>query len=352
MQSAVPPGHLDPRPGETPGHHLMEVVSRDGRLERGPVAQEHVRVVDLGALVLPIVDDRQRALLRKRKVEASASLVLHQRQSPVCPVDLVEPQSLDVPRPQPKQRREQHHRPVPQARLRPVAGLDQRPGNLTRPVDRRQDRVPVGDDHREHVAQGRIGAVLADRKPQIPAQEVHLASTARSGHRRKRTNIGGHVRNAERRHLLHPQPCQERQEPAQHPGLAAHSRLAQPTSRQRRRVRLELRREDLGHQDPPAPGPQREPACLCHIEQAAHHPAVEHLPLLAAVRADSSTEAGSRRPVRVANPAHRAVLPELIPNALITGTRTRRVASPPHERGRLSRQLGDNKHRRSTSLVR
>ena len=176
MQPPVAPGHLDPRPGETPGHYLVEVVARDGRLVRGPVTQKHVRVVDLGAFVLPIVNDRQRALIRQWQVESPAGLVLDQGQSPVRPVDLVEPQPLDVSRPQPKQRREQHHRPVPQTRLRPVAGLGQRPGHLARPVDRRQNRVPVDDDHREHAAQGRVGAVLADREPQILAQEVQMAA--------------------------------------------------------------------------------------------------------------------------------------------------------------------------------
>jgi hypothetical protein len=58
MQPAVPPGYLDPRPSETPGHHLVEVVTRDGRLVRSPVTQEHLGVAALGALVLPVVNDR------------------------------------------------------------------------------------------------------------------------------------------------------------------------------------------------------------------------------------------------------------------------------------------------------
>ena len=85
VQPAVPPGYLDPGPGETPGHDLVEVVTRCGRLVRGPAPQEQVRVVDVGALVLPVVDDRECALIGKWQVEPSARLVLGQRQSPVRP---------------------------------------------------------------------------------------------------------------------------------------------------------------------------------------------------------------------------------------------------------------------------
>jgi hypothetical protein len=222
----------------------------------------------------------------------------------------VEPQPPDVPRPQPEQRREQQHRPIPQRRLGLVSGLGQRRGNLARPVDRRQDRVPVEDDHREHRSQDGIGTVLADREPQVLAQEVQLAGAAGSGHRRERTDIGGYVGDAQRRHPLHPLPCQERQEPAQHPGLGAHRRLGQPASCQRRRIRLELHGEDLRHRDPPAPGAQREPARVGHVEQAADSPTVEHLPLRGAVGADSRTEPGSSLSIR--NPTPLAV--QYLPN--------------------------------------
>jgi hypothetical protein len=63
------------------------------------MTQEHVRVADLGPLIPPVIDDRQRALIRKRQVEPPTGLVLDQRQPPVRPVDLIEPQPLDVPRP-------------------------------------------------------------------------------------------------------------------------------------------------------------------------------------------------------------------------------------------------------------
>ena len=105
---------------------------------------------------------------------------------------------------------------------------------------------------------------------------------------------------------------EERQEPAQHPGLAAHSRLSQSASCQRRCVRIELRRENLGHQDPPAPGPQRETARLGRVEQAAHSPAVEHLPLLSAIAPTAAqnraavSRSGSRTPLTAQYSRHYA----------------------------------------------
>ena len=216
------PAISTPARAKTPGHHPVEMVARNGRLVRGSVRLELPRFVDLGPLVLPIVDDchahssgsgrpSRRPFLRWTTDNRRFAQSIWSKRSPLMSADLSASSAASSITADP-------------ARCpRPVPGLCQHPRHPTRPVDRQQNRDPVGDGHREHRAQGRIGTTRADRELQIlPAGNTtgqrdsrRPTAQAKSGHRRtrprqrtaatSRTPIGQECQN--RRNMMRAARC-------------------------------------------------------------------------------------------------------------------------------------------------
>jgi hypothetical protein len=81
---------------------LMQMILIGERACRGGVPQEHLRAVASRTAGANVVDDRPADIFEQRQLNAVAGLGLHHRQAIAGPVEIAEPEPLDVDAAQPE----------------------------------------------------------------------------------------------------------------------------------------------------------------------------------------------------------------------------------------------------------
>ncbi len=75
---------------------LVQVILVGERAYRGGVPEEHLRAVASRTAGANVVDDRPADIFEQRQLHAVAGLGLHHRQAIAGPVEIAEPEPLDV----------------------------------------------------------------------------------------------------------------------------------------------------------------------------------------------------------------------------------------------------------------